>query len=183
MEKNKKFLADISKIKDAIETKKLVVFAGAGISIDAGVPSWSQLIAEISSEIDVPKTEQDYLKIAQMYYNQRQQKEYGEKIRKVLQHKKVKYNEIHESIFQLEPEHFLTTNYDDFLEEMFLLKKELNAIGNNFNQSVHKLHTLDHDPQIKAWAILNEASKKLFMKKVDEIVERMNQIYEQWSQK
>jgi len=72
---------------------------------------------------------------------------------------------------------------DDFLEEMFLLKKELNAIGNNFNQSVHKLHTLDHDPQIKAWAILNEASKKLFMKKVDEIVERMNQIYEQWSQK
>ena len=72
---------------------------------------------------------------------------------------------------------------DEFLEEMILLKKELNAIGNNFNQSVHKLHTLDHDSQIKAWAILNEASKKLFMKKVDEIRERMNQIYEQWSQK
>ena len=72
---------------------------------------------------------------------------------------------------------------DEFLAEMILLKKELNAIGNNFNQSVHKLHTLDHDPQIKAWAILNEASKKLFMKKVNEILERMNQIYEQWSQK
>lgn len=72
---------------------------------------------------------------------------------------------------------------DEFLEEMILLKKELNAIGNNFNQSVHKLHTLDHDSQIKAWAILNEASKKLLMKKVDEIRERMNQIYEQWSQK
>jgi len=72
---------------------------------------------------------------------------------------------------------------DEFLEEMILLKKELNAIGNNFNQSVHKLHTLDHDPQIKAWAILNEGSKKLFMKKVDEIRERLNKIYEQWSQK
>ena len=72
---------------------------------------------------------------------------------------------------------------DEFLEEMILLKKELNAIGNNFNQSVHKLHTLDHDSQIKAWAILNEASKKLFMSKVDEINERMNQIYELWSQK
>ena len=72
---------------------------------------------------------------------------------------------------------------DEFLEEMILLKIELNAIGNNFNQVVHKLHTLDHDYQIKAWAILNEASKKLFMKKVDEIRERMNQIYEQWSQK
>jgi len=72
---------------------------------------------------------------------------------------------------------------DEFLEEMILLKKELNAIGNNFNQAVHKLHTIDHDSQIKAWAILNEASKKLFMKKVDEIRERLNQIYEQWSQK
>ena len=72
---------------------------------------------------------------------------------------------------------------DEFLAEMILLKKELNAIGNNFNQAVHKLHTLDHVPEIKAWAILNEASKKNFMKKVDEIKEKMNQIYQQWLQK
>jgi hypothetical protein len=72
---------------------------------------------------------------------------------------------------------------DEFLAEMILLKKELNAIGNNFNQSVHKLHTLDHIPEIKVWAILNEANKKIFMKKVGEIKEKMNQIYQQWSQK
>lgn len=72
---------------------------------------------------------------------------------------------------------------DEFLEEMILLKKELNAIGNNFNQAVHKLHTLDHISEIKTWAILNEASKKSFMKKVDEIISKMTQIYEQWSQK
>ena len=48
---------------------------------------------------------------------------------------------------------------DEFLEEMILLKKELNAIGNNFNQAVHKLHTLDRDAQIKAWAVLNEATE------------------------
>ncbi len=72
---------------------------------------------------------------------------------------------------------------DEFLEEMISLKKELNAIGNNFNQSIHKLHTLDHYSQINAWAILNEASKNLFMKKVIEIIDKMNQIYELWSQK
>ena len=72
---------------------------------------------------------------------------------------------------------------DEFLAEMILLKKELNAIGNNFNQAVHKLHTLDHVPEIKAWAILNESSKKNFMKKMDEIKEKVNQIYQQWSQK
>ena len=72
---------------------------------------------------------------------------------------------------------------DEFLAEMILLKKELNAIGNNFNQVVHKLHTLDHVPEIKAWAVLNESSKKNFMKKVEEIKEKMNQIYQQWLQK
>ena len=72
---------------------------------------------------------------------------------------------------------------DEFLAEMILLKKELNAIGNNFNQVVHKLHTLDHIAEIKGWTILNESSKKNFMKKVEEIKEKMNQIYWQWLQK
>ena len=72
---------------------------------------------------------------------------------------------------------------DEFLTEMILLKNELNAIGKNFNQVVHKLHTLDHIAEIKAWTIVNESGKKNFMKKVDEIKERMNQIYWQWLQK
>ena len=72
---------------------------------------------------------------------------------------------------------------DDFLAEMILLKNELNAIGKNFNQAVHKLHTLDHIQEIKTWAILNEAGKKNFMKKAEEIKEKMNQIYQQWLQK
>jgi hypothetical protein len=72
---------------------------------------------------------------------------------------------------------------EEFLAEMILLKNELNAIGKNFNQVVHKLHTLDHVPEIKAWTLLNETSKKAFMKKADEIKDRMNQIYEQWSEK
>lgn len=72
---------------------------------------------------------------------------------------------------------------DDFLAEMILLKKELNAIGNNFNQVVHKLHTLDHIHDIKAWAVLNEMSKKTFLKKTDEINEKLQEIYELWLQK
>ena len=72
---------------------------------------------------------------------------------------------------------------DDFLAEMILLKNELNAIGKNFNQVVHRLHTLDHVPEIRSWAMLNESSKKIFMKKVDEIKDKVNQIYLRWSQK
>jgi MobC-like protein len=72
---------------------------------------------------------------------------------------------------------------DEFLAEMIGLKNELNAIGNNFNQAVHKLHMLDHVADIKTWAILNEAGKKSFQKKTDEILEKLHQIYALWSQK
>jgi hypothetical protein len=71
---------------------------------------------------------------------------------------------------------------DDFLAEMILLKNELNAIGKNFNQAVHKLHTLDHFHEIKTWVISNESRHKIFMEKIEEIKEKMNQIYNQWSQ-
>ncbi len=119
-----RFLTDIKVIKNAINTKKLVVFAGSGISVDSGVPSWGKLIEEIKKELDLPENENDYLKIPQIYYNERQEKEYVEKIRSILGHKKLKYNEIHEEIFELNPEHILTTNFEDLLEQV-LNKKSL----------------------------------------------------------
>lgn len=115
---NKKFLADVQIIKNAINTNKLVVFAGAGISIDANVPSWGSLIDEIKNELDLPDNENDYLKIAQIYFNDRNEKEYLEKIRKSLGHKKLRYNAIHEELFELNPEHILTTNFEDLLEQV-----------------------------------------------------------------
>lgn len=72
---------------------------------------------------------------------------------------------------------------DDILSEMIRLKNELNAIGNNFNQAVHRLHTLDRIPEIKLWLLQTEMLRQSFMKKVEEIRIRMIQIHEQWSQK
>lgn len=72
---------------------------------------------------------------------------------------------------------------DDFLAEMIGLKNELNAIGKNYNQVVHKLHTLDHDAQIKAWMEQHENAKQHFMKMAAEIKEKVNEIYQQWLQK
>jgi hypothetical protein len=71
---------------------------------------------------------------------------------------------------------------DEFLIELILLKNELKSIGNNFNQLVKKLHTIDGDEEIKSWALVNENSKAIFFKKVDEINLRMEQISIQWSQ-
>lgn len=71
---------------------------------------------------------------------------------------------------------------DAFLTEMIGLKNELSTIGKNFNQAVKKLHLLDHISDIKIWAVLNENSKKILEQKVEEIRQKMYQIYERWSQ-
>jgi len=71
---------------------------------------------------------------------------------------------------------------DDFMAEMILLRGELNAIGNNYNQVVKRLHSLQQLTEIKSWLILNESSKQILLKKVEEIKVKINQINEQWLQ-
>ncbi len=69
---------------------------------------------------------------------------------------------------------------DDFLKQMLELKKELNGIGNNFNQAVHKLHLLDKIPEFRRWVHQYDGSQKALVGKVEEIKLLMNQLYEQW---
>ena len=72
---------------------------------------------------------------------------------------------------------------DDFLKDMLRLKKELSAVGNNFNQAVHKLHLLDKIPEFRSLIIQYDALLKSLVVKMEEIKLRMNQLYEQWLQK
>ena len=72
---------------------------------------------------------------------------------------------------------------DDFLKQMLELKKELNGIGNNFNQAVHKLHILEKIPEFRFWIQQYDGLQKSLVSKVEEIKLRVNQLYEQWLQK
>jgi hypothetical protein len=71
---------------------------------------------------------------------------------------------------------------DDFMTEMIVLRNELNAIGNNYNQVVKRLHTMSELPEIKSWLLLNESSKQILLKKVEEIKLKITQINDQWLQ-
>ncbi len=72
---------------------------------------------------------------------------------------------------------------DEFLREMTDLKKQLNGIGNNFNQAVHKLHTLDRIPEFRTWIHEQQSQHKLLIRSIENIRLRINQLYEQWLQK
>lgn len=71
---------------------------------------------------------------------------------------------------------------DDFMSESIRLRKELNSIGNNFNQVVKKLHTLDQASEIKEWLVGYELEKKLLFNKVDEVKNHIRKMADKWLQ-
>ena len=71
---------------------------------------------------------------------------------------------------------------DDFMTEMIKLRNELSSIGNNFNQAVKRLHTLQQIAEFKNWIITYELKKKILFNKVDEIKNRINKIADEWLQ-
>ncbi|SDF13282.1 hypothetical protein SAMN05216464_11369 [Mucilaginibacter pineti] len=71
---------------------------------------------------------------------------------------------------------------DDLVAELVQLRKELNAIGVNINQAVHRLHTLDYVPQMTSWIEAFEHDRDSLFARVEEIKIRINLISDQWLQ-
>lgn len=111
---------NIKKVREAIENNKLVVFIGSGVSLNSEFPSWSGLINDFAEVLGVKTDKElgtdDYLRIAQYFYNERGAKEYFDCINGKF-NVKVPYNKIHEEILSMNPVHIITTNYDDLIEQ------------------------------------------------------------------
>lgn len=69
---------------------------------------------------------------------------------------------------------------DQLLLRLIDIKNELSAIGNNFNQAVHKLHTLDRIPEFREWIRNYEESRHTLLQKMEETKLKMNQLYDEW---
>ncbi len=77
---------------------------------------------------------------------------------------------------------FRNQSVDDFVTDMTAMRRELNAIGNNFNQAVHRLHSLQQLPELRQWLLLNEQDKTQLFRQLESIQTRINQLYKLWSQ-
>lgn len=70
----------------------------------------------------------------------------------------------------------------DIITALVELRKDLNGIANNYNQMVHKLHTLGTYPDIKAWVLSYELYKKTLLRSIDEIKVFIERTSEKWLQ-
>jgi hypothetical protein len=71
---------------------------------------------------------------------------------------------------------------DELLSEMILLRRDLNAIGVNFNQAVHRLNMLDHSPQMQEWVRRFERDKDRYFVAVESIQTRIKMMSSAWLQ-
>ena len=78
--------------------------------------------------------------------------------------------------------YYRNQSLDEFMAEMVLLRNDLNHIGNNFNQAVKRLHTLNQIAEFRSWLIVWEVEKKTLFNKVDEIKKHVQKIAESWLQ-
>jgi len=111
-------IAHLIKLHKAYKQGRLVVFVGAGVSANSGVPTWGKLIKALKDDLpDNFEAEKDDLKVAQIYKDSHGYKNYVEKVRDVLKDGRATYNPIHQAILELNPIHIITTNYDDLIEQ------------------------------------------------------------------
>lgn len=141
----------IKNIKKAIKDDKLVLFVGAGISMESGLPSWNDIIGVFLNELNIEKDSRnlDYLKIAQMYKDEYGSQQYLERINEIFSiHKNAIPNHYHNLIAKINPKHVITTNYDSLLErslnsgikkyEVIIEDKDIPySLGNNYIIKMH----------------------------------------------
>ena len=139
----------IEQIQQASKQNRLVIFVGAGVSANSGVPLWTDLINSLKISLpDYVNEDTDSLKIAQLYKELRGEKEYLEKIKEILKYGKVSPNDIHKVIFELNPCHIVTTNYDDLLEQsalafnqqFYVVRKDEDLPCNRGEKMIIKMH-------------------------------------------
>ncbi|MDI7740569.1 SIR2 family protein [Lysinibacillus fusiformis] len=109
---------NIEAIKEAKDANKLVIFIGAGVSANSGLPSWTNLVKVFAKKLGIDRdlNTDDYLRIPQYFYNERGQLEYFKVIEQVFSGRYAP-NLIHSKLLSLNPKHIITTNYDYLIEE------------------------------------------------------------------
>lgn len=142
------------RILEASDKKSLTFFVGAGISTISGYPKWKDLIdlfcEEMNLQIKTEYSNDEYLKIPQMYYYSinKNDEVYYEFIKDCFEKNNIETNLIHKMLFDFNPNAFITTNFDDLLEEAAVencesfkvIAKDDEISGINGDKFILKLH-------------------------------------------
>ena len=69
---------------------------------------------------------------------------------------------------------------EELLNELTALRKELNAIGNNFNQLIRKMQLLGRNDQLEAWFRTYQAERDTFLERMKNIESELKKLVLKW---
>lgn len=69
---------------------------------------------------------------------------------------------------------------DDLILEISRLRTELNAVGNNYNQTVKKLHSLREIYEVKSWILSSQEDHNRLLEYIETIKIAMIKLIEKW---
>ncbi|CAG2155540.1 SIR2 family protein [Cupriavidus numazuensis] len=118
---------NIDPLKQVLLQEDTVLFIGSGISLWAGLPTWSNMIEELATFVersgasaDLIRQEAkkgDLLQAASYGFDKLTKQQIGDFVRSACRYGRAKPHEIHRKIVTLGPRCFITTNYDDLIEQ------------------------------------------------------------------
>lgn len=128
---------------------KLVIFVGAGASIDSKLPSWNELVRKFAKELEIDKkwfSPEETLDIPETYYKKFGKVPYYEILDEIFS-KKFEPNLIHEALNKLEVNYLITTNYDTLIEDKInenydydIVKKDEDLAHTSKRKMIIKMH-------------------------------------------
>lgn len=71
---------------------------------------------------------------------------------------------------------------DELIQEFISLRTDLRGIGNNFNQAVKKLHTLNQISDFRQWIMEYELDKKILLNTTENIKKHIQNLSQKWLQ-
>lgn len=118
------FYEMIKDISCALNRKKLVVFVGAGVSKNSGLPTWGQMVQVFAEKIGYPMegrlATDEYIRIPQYYYcideSEGHASYYG--LIQSMIPENIHPNLLNYLIASLHPKHIVTTNFDTLMDQV-----------------------------------------------------------------
>lgn len=105
-------------LAEELQNQKLVIFVGAGVSMNSDLPSWSSLVKCYAEYIGIEKQNYDseeMLEIPEKFYNHFGKIKYYDILEKKFKNNH-EPNFIHKALNNLNLDYIITTNYDNLIE-------------------------------------------------------------------
>lgn len=118
------FYEMIDDLSLALKKERLVIFVGAGVSKNSGLPTWGQIVQAFAERMDYPMegrlATEEYIRIPQYYYcmdDSEGHRDYYSLLRAMIP-EGCEPNPLDYLIVSLKPKHIVTTNFDTLLDQI-----------------------------------------------------------------